>query len=50
MTRGMEDSVIVDVKDDVLLPKGRYPENIVLICLWEVCQEGIYLKMLMVPD
>ena len=36
----MEDMVIPDVMNDVFLPKGRYPENIVLISQWEVCQEG----------
>ena len=26
--------------NDVLLPQGRYPENLVLISQLEVCQEG----------
>ena len=36
----MEDLVNLDVMNDVYLPKGRYPENFVLIYLLEVCQEG----------
>ena len=40
LTRDMEDMVIPDVMNDVLLPKGRYPEHFVLISLLEVCQEG----------
>ena len=35
----MEDRIILDVRDDVFLPQGRYPENLVLICQLEVCQE-----------
>ena len=38
-TRDMEDMVIPDVMDDVFLPPGRYPENLVLISQSEVCQE-----------
>ena len=30
---------IADVLDDLILPKGRYPKNFVLISLLEVCQE-----------
>ena len=36
----MEDMVIPDVKKDVFLPKGRYPENFVLISQLEEGQEG----------
>ena len=36
----MDDRVIPDVMNDVLLPKGSYPENLVLISQLEVCQEG----------
>ena len=36
----MDDRVIPDVMNDVLLPQGRYHENIVLISQWEVCREG----------
>ena len=36
----MEDRFIPDVMNDVFLPQGRYPENFVLISLFEVCQEG----------
>ena len=36
----MEDRVTPDVMNDVFLPKGRYPENFVLISQLEVCQEG----------
>ena len=36
----MEDMDVPDVINDVFLPQGRYPENFVLIFLWEVCQEG----------
>ena len=36
----MEDRVIPDIMNDVFLPQGRYPENIVLISQLEVCQEG----------
>ena len=36
----MEDRVIHEVMNDVFLPKGRYPENFVLISQLEVCQEG----------
>ena len=35
----MEDRVIHEVMKDVFLPKGRYPENFVLISQSEVCQE-----------
>ena len=52
----MEEMVILAVMNDVFLPQGRYPENIVLISQLEVCQEGGGVKkgstwrMLMVPD
>ena len=36
----MEDMVIPDIMNDVFLPKGRYPENFMLISQLEVCQEG----------
>ena len=36
----MDDMVISDVMNDILLPRGRYPENFVLISQLEVCQEG----------
>ena len=36
----MDDRVIPDVSNDVFLPQGRYPENLVLIYQLEVCQEG----------
>ena len=36
----MDDWVIPDVIPDVLLPRGRYPEILVLISKWEVYQEG----------
>ena len=36
----MDDRVIPDVISDVLLPQGRYPENILLISQLEMCQEG----------
>ena len=40
LTGDMEDRVIPDVMNDVFLPQGRYPENLVLISQLEVCQEG----------
>ena len=51
----MEDMVVPDVMNDVFLPKGRYPENFVLITQWKVCQEGRVKKRgtwrtLRVPD
>ena len=46
----MEDMVIPDVMDDLILPKGRYSENFVLISLLEVCQEGGTLRPLRVPN
>ena len=36
----MEDMVISDIMNADFLPKGRYPENFVLISQLEVCQEG----------
>ena len=35
----MDDTVIPEVMNDVFLPQGRYPENVVLISQLEVCQE-----------
>ena len=35
-----DDRVLPDVINDVLVPKGTYPENFVLISQLEVCQEG----------
>ena len=40
MTGDMEDMVVPDVMNGVFLAQGRYPENFVLICQSEVCQEG----------
>ena len=36
----MADRVIPNVRNDVLLPSGTYPENLVLISQLEVSQEG----------
>ena len=36
----MYDRVILDLSNDVLLPQGRYPENLVLIYQLEEGQEG----------
>ena len=36
LTGDIEDRVIPDVMNNDLLPKGRYPENFVLISQWEV--------------
>ena len=49
------DMVIPDVRNDVFLPQGRYPENFVLISQLEVCQEwrvkkGGTWRTLTVPD
>ena len=44
MTGDMEDMVVPDVMNGVFLARGRYPENFVLICQYEVCQEGGYLE------
>ena len=42
-TGDMEDRFILDVMDDLVLPKGRYPKTFVLISLLEVCQEwGVF--------
>ena len=51
----LEDRVILDVMDDHILAPRRYPENIRLISLLEVCQEGGIKKgrtwrTLRVPD
>ena len=40
----MEDLVIPDVMNDVFLPQGSGPENLVLISQLEACQEGGYLE------
>ena len=55
LTGDLEDIVIPDVMDDVFLPKGRYPENFVLISQLEEGQEGRVKKegtwrTLRVPD
>ena len=55
LTGDLEDRVILDVMDDFVLPKGKYPESFVLISLLEVCQEGGVLpggtwRTLRVPD
>ena len=55
MTGDMEDMVVPDVMNGVFLAQGRYPENFVLICQSEVCQEGGVKKggtwrTLRVPD
>ena len=47
--------VIPDVKNDVFLPQGRYPDNFMLISQLEGCQEGGVKKgatwrTLRVPD
>ena len=44
-----------NVVENLTLPKGRYPENFVLISLLEVCQEGGSRtggtwRMIRVPD
>ena len=55
MTEDLEDRVILDVMDDLVWPKGRYPEIFMLISLLEVCQElglltgGTWMTLL-VPD
>ena len=36
----MEDRVRLEVRNDVFLPEGIYPEHFVLISQLEVCQEG----------
>ena len=52
----MEDMVVPDVMNDFYSPQGIYPENFVLISLWDVCQEGRRVKKggtwrtLRVPD
>ena len=40
LDQDMDDGVIPDVMNAVLLPQGRYPENLVLFSQFEVCQEG----------
>ena len=47
LTGDMQERVIPDIMSDVFLPKGRYPENFVLISLLEVCQEfGVKMTFL----
>ena len=36
----MDDMIIVNIRNDVFLPQGRYPENFMLISQSEVCKEG----------
>ena len=55
LTGDMVDRFILDVMDDLLWPKERYPESFVFISLFEVCQEwgvldGGTSRTLMVPD
>ena len=55
LSRDWEDMVILDVKDDLILPQGRYPESLVFISLLEVCQElgvlhGGTRRSLRIPD
>ena len=55
MTKDLDDMVILDIINDVFLPQGRYPEDLVLISLLEVCQEGGHQeggtwRTLRVPD
>ena len=55
LIRDLEGMVVPDVMDDLILPKGIYPECFVLISLFELCQEwGLKKKgtwrMLRVPD
>ena len=55
LTGDMDDRVIPDIMNHVFLPQGRYPENFMLICQLEVCQEGGVKKggtwrTLRVPD
>ena len=54
MTGDLEETVILDVFDDLILQQGRYPEQFVLISLLGVCQEwgvkkGGTWRMLKVP-
>ena len=51
----MEDMVVPDVMNDVFLPQGRSPENVVLISQLKVHQKGGVKKggtwrILRVPD
>ena len=39
MSEDSEETVILDVLDDLILQQGRYPEQFVLISLLGVCQE-----------
>ena len=36
----MDERVIHEVMNYVLLPQGRYLENLMMISQWELCQEG----------
>ena len=36
----MDDRVIPDFMNDVLVTRGTYPENCVIISQMEVCQDG----------
>ena len=38
LTGDLEDRIIVDVMQDIVWPKGRYPEIFVFISLLKVCQ------------
>ena len=55
LTEDLDDRVILNVMDDLVWPKGRYPESFMLISLLEKCQElgdlhwGTW-RMLRVPD
>ena len=55
LTGDLENRVILDVMDDPVWPKGRYPESFVSISSLKVCQEGGFLyggtwRVLRVPD
>ena len=40
----MDDRVIHDIKNDVLVPHGRNPENFMMISQWGVRQEEVVKK------
>ena len=51
----MDGRVLPDIMNDVLLPSGKYSEDLVLISQLEVCREegvkkGGTWRMLRVPD
>ena len=50
MIGDMQDMVVPDVMNDVYLPKGRYPENFMLVFQLEVCLEGDTWRTLRVPE